>query len=103
MAKIYLNYEENMEKLEDTLETIVTAMAKCEFYATLYEESLQMVLCSAVTTDALESSLKEALPEFYCAVLVFPVKTKRYFSDSVIGKFYAGFSGNFIKCLGLFT
>jgi uncharacterized protein YllA (UPF0747 family) len=73
MAKIYLNYEENMEKLEDTLETIVTAMAKCEFYATLYEESLQMVLRSAVTTDALESSLKEALSGvllcssgFYC-------------------------------------
>ncbi|CCX33292.1 Similar to ankyrin repeat-containing protein [Grosmannia clavigera kw1407]; acc. no. EFX01602 [Pyronema omphalodes CBS 100304] len=86
LLQIYLNYEENMEKLEDTLETIVTAMAKCEFYATLYEESLHMVLRSAATTDALESGLKEALPEFYCTVLVFTVKAKKYFSDSVIEK-----------------
>jgi hypothetical protein len=82
---VYLNYEENLEKLEETLEVIVTIMAKCEFYATLYTESL---LKPSDATHTLLASLPELMPEFYCSIIVFTVKAQSYFSPtSVIRKF----------------
>ncbi|CCX33297.1 Protein of unknown function [Pyronema omphalodes CBS 100304] len=41
-------------------------MAKCEFYATLYAESL---LKSSDATHTLLASLPELLPEFYCSII----------------------------------
>lgn len=82
---MYLNYEQNLEKLEETLEVVVKIMAKCEFYATLYAESL---LKSSDATHTLLASLPELLPEFYCSIIVFTVKAQGYFSPtSVIRKF----------------
>ncbi|KAI5789984.1 hypothetical protein FPQ18DRAFT_306690 [Pyronema domesticum] len=79
IPKIYLNYEENLENLEEALEVIVTTMARCEFCETLYEEWV-MSLRPSTTIDALSISLQEALPQFYCSVIVFMIKARRYFS-----------------------
>lgn len=83
---MYLNHEENLEKLELTLETIVSAMARCEFYESIYAQSLQVNLRSPETTTALADSLESALPEFYCSVFVFSVKAKKYFAPSILGE-----------------
>ncbi|KAF8543709.1 hypothetical protein BDD12DRAFT_801858 [Trichophaea hybrida] len=65
--EVALNRFEAVESLETAMETILTKMAACEFYASLYAESLQ-------------ENLGSALPEFYAAVLVFSVKAKGYFA-----------------------
>ncbi|KAF8540407.1 hypothetical protein BDD12DRAFT_833396 [Trichophaea hybrida] len=84
ILQVYLNHEENLEKLELTLETIVSAMARCEFYESIYAQSLQVNLRSPETTTALADSLESALPEFYCSVFVFSVKAKKYFAPSIL-------------------
>jgi hypothetical protein len=68
------------------METILTKMAACEFYAGLYAESLHVTLNSERTTLAFEESLDSALPEFYAAVLVFSVKAKGYFAPKTAGE-----------------
>jgi len=64
------------------METILTRMAACEFYASLYTESLHVTLNSERTTLAFEANLDSALPEFYASILVFSVKAKGYFALS---------------------
>jgi hypothetical protein len=46
-----------------------------------------MSLRSSTTIDALSISLQESLPQFYCSVIVFTIKARRYFSpESAIGQ-----------------
>lgn len=84
--QIYLNHKESLENLEAALNTIVTTMANCEFYASIYTGCLEVSLRSEETSDRLADSLEEALPEFYAVVLVFAIKTKSYFDASSRGK-----------------
>ncbi|KAA8902942.1 hypothetical protein FN846DRAFT_954798 [Sphaerosporella brunnea] len=81
---VYLNHVENLQGVVAALETILVTMARCEFYEKIYRESLRTTLSSSDThtTAALANSLAEALPEFYCSVLVFVVKAKRYLESS---------------------
>jgi hypothetical protein len=61
------------------METILPRMADCEFYASIYAESLHTILDSEQTTVAFRKRMESALPEFYSAVLVFTIKAKAYF------------------------
>jgi len=79
------------------METIIEKMAECEFYASIYAESLQVSLS---THQATLSSSDSALPEFYAAVVVFSIKAKAYFALTAVGGFC------FLRCdiyLGSFT
>lgn len=58
---------------------ITTKMAVCEFYASIYAESVQ--------NPKIKSSIEIALPEFYASVLVFSMKAKEYFESEGIQKF----------------
>jgi hypothetical protein len=72
-----------MAKLDASLETISGSMAKAEYYHKFYEETFEKTtLYSEDTTKNLGKILASALPEFYCAVLVFAVKAKGYFAPS---------------------
>jgi len=68
------------------METIITKMADCEFYACMYAEFLQVTLSTHQTTQSFKQSLDSALPEFYAAVLVFSVKVKGYFASTTAAK-----------------
>jgi hypothetical protein len=68
------------------METITTKMAYCQFYASVYAESLQITLDTDKTTSAFREGMASALPEFYAAVLVFAVKAKAYFLHSGSGQ-----------------
>jgi hypothetical protein len=68
------------------METITTKMAYCQFYASVFAESLQVMLDTDKTTDAFKEGMESALPEFYAAVLVFAVKAKAYFLHSGFGQ-----------------
>jgi hypothetical protein len=68
------------------METIIVKMAECEFYASIYAESLQVTLSSHQTTLSFEESSYSALPEFYAAVVVFSVKAKAYFASTAVGE-----------------
>jgi len=82
-----LNQIETIESLEAAIETIVSKMAICEFYANVYVETMQMGLTLArdQMTHSLQRSLDSALPEFYAAVLVFSTKACQYFDPSNTG------------------
>ena len=82
-----MNRIETIESLEAAIETIVSKMAICEFYANVYVEILQMglTLASDQMTHRLQESLDSALPEFYAAVLVFSAKARQYFDPSNTG------------------
>jgi hypothetical protein len=69
------------------METIIVKMAECEFYASIYAESLQVTLSSHQTTLSFKESSYSALPEFYAAVVVFSVKAKAYFASTTVGEF----------------
>jgi hypothetical protein len=61
-----------------------------------------MSLRSSTTIDALSISLQESLPQFYCSVIVFTIKARRYFSpESAIGQFksfqYADTRGSLVS------
>ena len=62
-------------------------MAECEFYASIYAESLQVILSTHQTTLSFKEISDSALPEFYAAVVVFSVKVKAYFASTAIGEF----------------
>jgi hypothetical protein len=68
------------------METILPRMADCEFYASIYAESLHTTLDSEQTTVAFREKMESALPEFYSAVLVFCIKAKAYFLPVGSGK-----------------
>ena len=68
------------------METIIVKMAECEFYTSIYAESLQVTLSTHQTTQSFEESSYSALPEFYAAVVVFSVKVKTYFASTAVGK-----------------
>ena len=68
------------------METIIVKMAECEFYASIYAESLQVTLSTHQTTLSFKESSDSALPEFYAAVVVFSVKAKAYFASTAIGE-----------------
>ena len=82
-----MNRIETIESLEAAIETIVSKMAICEFYANVYVETMQMglSLASDQMTHRLQQSLDSALPEFYAAVLVFTAKACQYFNPSNTG------------------
>jgi len=82
-----LNRIETIESLEAAIETIVSKMAICEFYANVYVETIQMglTLASDQMTRRLQESLDSALPQFYAAVLVFSAKARQYFDPSNTG------------------
>ncbi|KAF8531295.1 hypothetical protein BDD12DRAFT_869896 [Trichophaea hybrida] len=65
---------EVLKSLEEALDTITTKMAYCQFYGTIYGESLQIALDFDQTTTAFREGMASTLPEFYAAVLVFSVK-----------------------------
>lgn len=83
-----MNHIEITESLEIATETIVAKMATCEFYGSLYLETMQLglILSSDQMTRSLQQSLDSALPEFYAAVLVFSVKARQYFDPANTGK-----------------
>ena len=62
------------------MEVILPKIADCQFYESIYSESLQMSLDSDRTTVSFRESMESALPGFYAAVLVFSVKPKSYFA-----------------------
>jgi hypothetical protein len=72
--------------LEGALKTIAVSMANCEFYASIFSESLDRQFTSSVTTAAWQEQLERALPEFYAAVLIFSIRVKGYFMRSSMGK-----------------
>ena len=82
-----MNHIETIESLEAALETILSKMAICEFYANVYVETVQigLTLASDQMTHSLQQSLDSALPEFYAAVLVFSAKARQYFDLSNTG------------------
>jgi len=86
ILQVALNRFEALKSLEEALGTITTKMAYCQFYATMYAESLQITLDSNQTTTAFREGMASALPEFYAAVLVFSVKASAYFLPSGSGK-----------------
>ena len=55
------------------------SMAESQFYASVYEGSLQKSLDSPGNTQSFQKSMKSVLPEFYASVLVFSTKAKGYF------------------------
>lgn len=61
------------------MDTVFTSMAESQFYASMYEGSLQMDLDSPENTEAFQKSMKSVLPEFYASVLVFSTRAKGYF------------------------
>ena len=71
-----------METLEAVTDTVVAKMAVCEFYSSVYEETLRIKLSSTQLTDDLRKALDLALPELYAAVLVFSVKARQYLVPS---------------------
>lgn len=87
-CQVALNHIEITESLEATIETIVTKMAICEFYANVYVETMQMevTLSSGQMILSLQQSLDSALPEYYASILVFSVKVRQYFDSSITGK-----------------
>ncbi|KAF8423279.1 hypothetical protein EV426DRAFT_574568 [Tirmania nivea] len=56
----------------------IVQMAVCEFYSSVYGETLKV--------DGLQKTLDLALPEFYAAVLVFSVKARQYLVPSNVIK-----------------
>ena len=73
---------EIVESLEAVTDIVVAKMAVCEFYSSVYEETLKIGLSSTQLTDGLRKTLDLALPEFYAAVLVFSVKARQYLVPS---------------------
>jgi hypothetical protein len=86
LKKIALNRIEAIENLEAAMETIVMKMADCEFYASIYAESINAQLKSGQTTSAFDQNLESALPKFFAAVPIFLVKVKIHYSASTTGK-----------------
>ncbi|KAF8245506.1 hypothetical protein K440DRAFT_646208 [Wilcoxina mikolae CBS 423.85] len=68
------------------MNTIITKMADCEFYACMYSDTLQVTLNAEQTTLAFKEAVEFALPKFYAAILVFSVKAKGYFASSIASK-----------------
>jgi len=77
---------ETVECLEAMTDTLVAKMAVCEFYSSVYGETLKTELSSTQLTNDLRKTLDLALPEFYAAVLVFSVKARQYLVPSNGGK-----------------
>jgi hypothetical protein len=71
--------------LEGALKTIAVSMANCEFYHSIFADTLNRRFTSPGTTTAWEKQLETALPEFYATVLVFSIKAKGYFMPSAWG------------------
>jgi len=65
------NRFDTIESLEAAMDTIIVKMAKCEFYASIYAESLQVILSTHLTTLSFKESSDSALPKFYAVVVVF--------------------------------
>ncbi|PVF92909.1 hypothetical protein CPB86DRAFT_877537 [Serendipita vermifera] len=86
LIEIYLNHKESVELIEGALKTIAVSMANCEFYASIFKDTLNKQFDHSETSDAWEKQLERALPEFYAAILVFSIKVKRYFIPSAIGR-----------------
>ena len=73
---------EIVESLEAVTDTVVAKMAVCEFYSSVYGETLKTELSSTQLTDNLRKALDIALPEFYAAVVVISVKARHYLVPS---------------------
>ncbi|PVF93060.1 hypothetical protein CPB86DRAFT_790504 [Serendipita vermifera] len=86
LIEIYLNHKESVELIEGALKTIAVSMANCEFYASIFKDTLDKRFDDLETSDAWEKQLEQALPEFYAAILVFSIKVKGYFMSSAIGR-----------------
>jgi hypothetical protein len=71
--------------LDGALKTIAVSMANCEFYASVFADSLNRHFTSPETSAAWGRQLQRALPEFYAAVVVFSIKAKSYFKPSTLG------------------
>ncbi|KAF8534300.1 hypothetical protein BDD12DRAFT_983947 [Trichophaea hybrida] len=84
---VALNHFEALNCLEEAMDTIITKIAYCQFYATVYAESLQITLDTDQTTVAFREGMASALPSFYAAVLVFSIKATAYFCPSGSAKF----------------
>lgn len=54
---------------------IVTAIANCQFYASIYKE----IKLKKDEAPEIQKQFEEALPEFYATTLVFAIKAKLYF------------------------
>ena len=76
-----------MDNLEAAMVTIVEKMATCEFYAQIYDESLQVGLATSATTEAFDAGLDSALKGLYAAVRAFLDKAKEYFDPGNNGIF----------------
>jgi len=87
ILQVFLNRFDIIESLEAAMETIIEKMAECEFYASIYAESLQVTLSTHQATLSFKESSDSALPEFYAAVVVFSVKAKAYFASTAVGAF----------------
>jgi hypothetical protein len=72
--------------IDGALKTIAVSMANCEFYASIFMDSLNRYSTTPETCAAWERQLERALPEFYAAIIVFSIKAKGYFMPSTIGK-----------------
>ncbi|PVF93058.1 hypothetical protein CPB86DRAFT_819102 [Serendipita vermifera] len=86
LIEIYLNHKESVELIEGALKTIAGSMANCEFYTSIFKDTLNKQFDHSETSDAWEKQLERALPEFYAAILVFSIKVKGYFVPSAIGR-----------------
>ncbi|PVF93059.1 hypothetical protein CPB86DRAFT_801526 [Serendipita vermifera] len=86
LIEIYLNHKESVELIEGALKTIAVSMANCEFYASIFKDTLNKQFDHSETPSAWEKQLERALPDFYAAILVFSIKVKGYIMPSAIGR-----------------
>lgn len=57
------------------MSTIMMKVSMCEFYAGIYKG----VTKSISNSEAFQSTLFSALPQFHASVIVFSIKTREYF------------------------
>jgi len=82
-----------MDSLEAAMVTIVEKMARCEFYAHIYDKALRVKLATSTTTQALDDGLDGALKDLYASVRAFLDKAKEYFDPANNGMVLGEISG----------
>ncbi|RPA82510.1 hypothetical protein BJ508DRAFT_89242 [Ascobolus immersus RN42] len=89
MLQVYLNYQDAIELLIQTIERIASTMALAEYYASVYISvlgegrgiSFDGIMESKLSV-AWQNKVSAALPEFYAAILVFSLKARLYIAPA---------------------
>lgn len=80
--QITINTVETANALYNTLQSIISKIAVCEYYGTIFMGSPQFSPdLSDASRGELERTLLNVLSDFYCEVVVFVVKARGFFDS----------------------